>query len=225
MIPLDFKRKDEETMRERSQAFFDVISRRRTVREFSDESIPLDVVRQCIQAAGTAPSGAHKQPWSFSLVTDPGLKRKIRLAAEKEEKVNYEGRMSATWLRDLAPFATNHHKPHIETAPAIIVMFRKPYDWDADGEKWQNYYVPESAGIAAGFLLTALHLAGLATLTHTPSPMKFLSELLSRPDNERAFLLIPVGYPADGCTVPDIGRKPLHEILTEYGTVIAPEGP
>jgi iodotyrosine deiodinase len=216
MMLLDFERKDEEVMRQQSKDFFEAIARRRTVREFSDDPIPLAVVRQCILAAGTAPSGAHKQPWSFSLVTDLALKRAIRLAAEKEEKANYKGRMSRTWLKDLEPFATDHNKPHIETAPAVIVMFRKPYDMGPNGEKQQNYYVTESAGIAAGFLLTALHLAGLATLTHTPSPMKFLAELLGRPENERAFLLIPVGYPIDGCTVPDIVRKPLDAILTEY---------
>lgn len=212
-VPLLFDRLPEEEMRARATAFLVAARRRRTVREFSTEPIPLDVVETAIAAAGTAPSGANRQPWTFVLVTDPELKRRIRLAAEEEERLSYDGRMPDEWLRALEPLGTDAHKPHLEDAPALIVVFEQAYGLGADGTKEKHYYVRESVGIAVGFLLVALHEAGLATLTHTPSPMGFLADVLERPPNERAFVLIPIGYPADGATVPDIAKKPLDDIL------------
>jgi len=185
---------------------------------FSDKEVPLQVMENIIMAASTAPSGAHKQPWSFCLVSNPGLKAKIRKAAEAEEYENYHGRMSEEWLADLQPFDTNWHKPFLETAPYLIVLFKKAYDLDDDGQKSKNYYVNESVGIAAGFLLTAIHYAGLVALTHTPSPMNFLRDILERPANERPFLLIPVGYPAKDAKVPVLERKSKEDILFYYGT-------
>ncbi|MCP4868322.1 MAG: nitroreductase family protein [Proteobacteria bacterium] len=187
------------------------MERRRTVRQFSEEPIPLEAVRECIAAASAAPSGAHRQPWTFVLVTEPNLKRQIREGAEAEERAFYGGRAGAEWLKDLEPFGTDANKPFLETCPALIVVFAQAKG--PDGEK--HYYVPESVGIACGFLLTALHRAGLATLTHTPSPMRFLREILGRPKHERPFLVIPVGFPADGCEVPAITRKPLDRVLVE----------
>ena len=185
---------------------------RRSVRHFSEAPIPLDVVRQCIHAAAQAPSGAHKQPWTFALVTDPATKGRIRAAAEAEERAFYGGRAPDAWLQDLAPFGTDAHKPFLEVAPALIVVFAQR----RSAESARHYYVKESVGIATGMLLAALHHCGLATLTHTPSPMGFLEEVLERPAHERAFVLIPVGYPAAGCQVPDIARKPRSEVLVEY---------
>lgn len=195
----------------RAKKLQDELASRRSVRDFSDEAIPLDAVRACIAAAAQAPSGANKQPWTFVLVTDPALKRRIREAAENEERAFYGGRASDDWLEDLAPLNTDANKPFLETAPALIVVFAQRHA--LDGAK--HYYVQESVGIACGFLLAALHHAGFATLTHTPSPMGFLGEVLERPDNERAFLLIPVGLPADSCRVPAIERKPLSDVLVE----------
>ncbi len=183
---------------------------------FSSDPVPLEVMQEVIRVAGTAPSGAHKQPWTFCLVGNPDLKRRIREAAEEEERTNYHGRMSEEWLRDLAPFGTDEHKPFLETAPWLVVVFKRIFEYDADGSKHQNYYVNESVGIATGMLLLAAHHAGLATLTHTPSPMNFLAEVLARPANERPFLLIPMGYPAVDCTVPKLARKPLDEVLVPY---------
>jgi nitroreductase len=208
---LDFERLPEDEMRRRATDLYARLARRRSVRHFSDQVVPLDVVRACIHAAAQAPSGANKQPWTFALVTDPEVKRRIREAAEQEERAFYGGRAPETWLKDLEPFGTDAHKPFLETAPALIVLFAQSRS--ADDQK--HYYVRESVGIACGMLLAALHLSGLATLTHTPSPMGFLGEILDRPAQERAWLLIPVGYPADGCRVPDIERKPLEEVLVE----------
>ncbi len=210
MKALDFVRLPEKDMASRARALRQELARRRSVRAFSPEPVPLDVIEDCIAAAASAPSGANKQPWTFVLVTDHTLKTKIRQAAEKEETAFYGGRAPQRWLDDLRPFGTDRNKPFLETAPALIVIFAQKHGRDA-GER--HYYVNESVGIATGFLLAALHLAGLATLTHTPSPMSFLRYILERPDNERAYMLIPVGWPAEACQVPDIQRKPLAEVM------------
>lgn len=186
---------------------------RRTVREFSDRPVSQGVIEQLVAAAGTAPSGAHKQPWRFVAVQDPAIKREIRVAAEAEEREFYARRANEAWLRDLARFGTDEHKPFLEAAPWLIVVFKLMKDDDPANPSDQVYYVNESVGIAVGFLLAAAHHAGLATLTHTPSPMKFLGQILRRPDHERPYLLIPVGYPADDCRVPAIARKPLDRIM------------
>jgi nitroreductase len=215
---LDYTRLSDEAMEENSKAVLAQYQSRRTVRNFSPEPIPMAVVERCILAAGTAPSGAHKQPWHFCLVTDPEIKKQIREAAEKEEYLNYHGRMSDRWVADLKPLDTNHIKPHLDEAPALIVVFRQAWQPDEVLGKKQNYYVQESVGIACGMLLAALHACGLVALTHTPSPMGFLSEILDRPAHEKAFLLIPIGFPADDCQVPDIKRKTLAEIQTTYAS-------
>ncbi|MCH2103142.1 MAG: nitroreductase family protein [Planctomycetes bacterium] len=212
-IPLAFERKDPESVAEAARAFRAVMETRRSVREFSREELPEGVIEECLRAAGSAPSGANLQPWSFVVVRDPALKRRIREAAEAEERENYEWRMGEEWLKDLEPLGTDDHKPFLEDAPALIVIFRQAYGLE-DEVKRKHYYVMESVGIAAGFLLAALHQAGLATLTHTPSPMGFLEEILERPRNERAYLLIPVGYPAEDCEVPDITRKSPEDFIT-----------
>ncbi len=199
----------------RSAAYFTYMDQRRTVRQFSPDPIPPKVLEHVIRTASTAPSGAHKQPWTFCVVSDPALKKEIRVAAEKEEHESYHHRMSESWLRDLEPFATDWHKPFLEKAPSLIVVFKRIYDED-DGTKTNNYYVAESVGIACGFLLAAIYHAGLVALTHTPSPMKFLASILNRPSNEKPFLLIPVGLPADDTMVPDLVRKPLQEIMVRY---------
>jgi nitroreductase len=215
-IPLDFERLAVEESRARILALRDLLRRRRSVRDFSPEPIPLDVVDAAIEAAGSAPSGANRQPWRFVVVRDPEIRRRIREGAEAEEKEFYERRATPEWLADLAPLGTDWRKPFLETAPVLVVVFA--LDWEVetadDGAEThrKNYYVQESVGIAAGMLLVALHSAGLATLTHTPSPMGFLGRILGRPKNERPFLLIPVGYPAPGATVPEIRKKPLDEI-------------
>lgn len=211
-IPLDFVEVPPEEQRERSERFFDLLSKRRTVREYSDREVPFKLIETAIATAGTAPSGANMQPWRFVVVRDKEVKRKIREAAEKEEYESYHGRMSEKWLRRLAPLGTNEDKPFLEIAPYLIVVFRIN-SFVEDGETEPTYYSQESVGIAVGMLLAALHNMGLATLTHTPSPMKFLQEILGRPKNEIPFVLIPVGYPADGAKVPDISRKPLNEIM------------
>lgn len=199
-------------MRQRASSLQADLAKRRSVRKFSTTPIPLDVVRTAIHAAGQSPSGANKQPWTFALVTDPQVKRAIREAAEREERQFYEGRAPQDWLDDIAPLGTDAHKPFLEEAPALIVVFAQTRA--DDGSK--HYYVKESVGIATGVLLAALHIGGLATLTHTPSPMGFLSEVLGRPAHEKAYMLIPVGYPAEDCQVPDITRKALSDILVEY---------
>ena len=212
MIDLKFARQPEEKMLETATHMHESLVRRRSVRHFSSDPIPLEVVRRAILAAAQAPSGANKQPWSFALVTDPALKRQIREGAEAEELEFYTWRAPQTWLDDLKPFGTDHLKPFLETVPALIVVFAQ--NQDDDGKK--HYYVKESVGLACGMLLATLHMSGLATLTHTPSPMNFLSKILDRPDNERPFLLIPVGYPAEDCQVPNIKRKADDEVLFEY---------
>jgi len=209
---LDFEEYSESKMRSRSESFLNEIITRRTVREFSDRIVPIDIINNCIKTAASAPSGANKQPWQFVVVRDSGIKTKIREAAEKEEKEFYGHRATKEWLEDLNQFGTDWHKPFLDIAPYLIVVFRKIYDLENDGTQRKNYYVNESVGIASGFLLAALHHAGLITLTHTPSPMNFLGEILNRPKNEKAFLLIPVGYPAKDAEVPDISKKPFGEI-------------
>lgn len=206
----------EQKMIHKSEAFYKFMDTRRSVREFSDQPVPKEVIENIIRTASTSPSGAHKQPWTFCVVSNPILKSKIRAAAEKEEKESYHNRMSDSWLKDLEPLGTDMNKPFLEIAPYLIIVFKKAFDYDALGAKKNNYYVNESVGLACGMLITAIHNAGLATLTHTPSPMKFLTQLLKRPDNERAFLLLPVGYLKQPVYVPDIHRKPLEEISKFY---------
>ena len=212
---LDFKEFSKEEMLARSTSFLNDIVSRRTVREFSDRPVPIEVIENCIKSAASAPSGANKQPWQFVIVQDPEVKSKIREAAEVEEKEFYGHRATKEWLEDLNQFGTDWHKPFLEIAPFLIVVFRQIYDVEDDGSHRKNYYVSESVGIASGFLLAALHNAGLATLTHTPSPMNFLGEILERPANEKAYLLIPVGYPDDDAKVPEITKKPFDEISTK----------
>ncbi len=196
--------------------FFKLMDLRRSVRVFSDRAVPRETIEQIVLTAGTAPSGAHKQPWIFCVVSSPEIKQQIRIAAEQEEYENYHGRMSDGWVDDLKQFGTDWNKPFLEVAPYLIVVFKKAYDLEPDGSRAKNYYVNESVGIACGFLLAAIHAAGLIALTHTPSPLNFLQKILERPENERPFLLIPVGYPAEGATVPDLQRKPLDEIAVWY---------
>lgn len=213
--PLDFRRYGEDEMRERAKSFYEHMNRRRTVRAFSSDPIPDEVIDHILLTASTAPSGAHKQPWFFAVIKSAEMKARIREAAEKEERENYERRMSQAWLDDLAKFGTDAVKPHIEDAPAIIVVFKQNYRV-VDGEKQKNYYVNESVGLATGLLIAAIHNAGLATLTHTPSPMGFLNEILERPKNETPILLMPIGYPADDCQVPVLTRKGLDEVARSY---------
>ena len=210
--PLEFHRFGEEEMRERAHTFREHMAARRTVRHFSDEPIPMDVLEECIRVAGSAPSGAHRQPWTFVVLTDPEIRKRLRDAAEAEERINYEGRMNEEWLHALEPLGTDACKPFLENAPALIIVFRHAWDM-GDGKRIQNYYTQESVGIASGFLLAALHNAGLATLTHTPSPMNFLCEILERPENEKPYLVIPVGYPSDDCEVPSLERKGVDELI------------
>ncbi len=200
-------------MEARSREFAAAMQRRRTIRQFSDRPVPESVIAACIEAAGTAPSGAHQQPWHFVVVGDPAIKRAIRAAAEVAEAEFY-GTAPAEWLAALAPLGTDSHKPYLETAPYLIAVFAERYGLKPDGTRQTHYYVAESVGIATGFLLAALHHAGLATLTHTPNPMAFLSTILGRPANERAVMLVVAGYPAAGARVPDLARKPLEEIAT-----------
>jgi iodotyrosine deiodinase len=212
-VPLEFERLEESEQLARSRKFLEEMRRRRSVRAFSREPVPYELLANAVAAAGTAPSGAHQQPWTFVVVADRDVKRKIREAAEEEERRSYESRMPDEWLEALHPLGTDWRKPHIEDAPFVVVVFEQAYGLRPDGSKIKHYYVKESVGIAVGLLLASLHDAGLATLTHTPSPMGFLREILERPENERAYVLIPVGYPADRCTVPDLERKALDEIL------------
>jgi iodotyrosine deiodinase len=211
-LPLAFTRLSEEEALERSRAFLRAIAERRSVRHFSPEPVPGELIENAIRAAGTAPSGANQQPWSFVAVSDPKVKAEIRAAAEREEKLLYTRRASKEYLEALEPIGTGWSKPHLTDAPCVIAVFEQPWSLDADGEKSKNYYVRESVGIAVGFLLLSLHAAGVATLTHAPSPMGFLKEILDRPENERPFLLIPVGYPAPGAEVPVLEKKTLDEI-------------
>ena len=201
-------------MQQQAREFYQLMSKRRSVRDFSDQPVPASVLEDAILAAGTAPSGANMQPWHFVVVQDSEVKQKIREAAEIEERELYENRASEEWLDALAPLGTDANKPFLETAPALIAIFLKKVTIDEQGKKHKNYYTSESVGIATGMLITALHNAGLATLTHTPSPMKFLSQILERPSHERPFLLLVTGYPAAGTLVPDIKRLPLDKIAT-----------
>ena len=203
-------------MTNKSERFYQWMESRRSVREFSDKPVPKEVIQNIIRSASTAPSGAHKQPWTFCVVSNPEIKKQIREAAEKEEYEGYNGRMSETWLKDLEPLGTDWHKPFLETAPYLIIVFKKAFDINNSGEKGNNYYVNESVGIASGFLLAAIHDAGLVTLTHTPSPMNFLTKILKRPANERPFLLLPVGYEAEEVYVPNNRRKELEEVSVFY---------
>ncbi len=205
----------EADLRQRSQDYFQFMNTRRSLRDFSDRPVPREVIENIIKTASTAPSGAHKQPWTFCVVGNPDLKRQIREVAEAEEKRSYEGRMSDEWLADLAPLGTDWQKPFLETAPWLIIVFRRIYELEGN-HKHPNYYVMESVGLAGGFLLAAIHHAGLVTLTHTPSPMDFLTKLLDRPANEKPFLLLPVGYSAPNAQVPDIQRKPLSDVSVWY---------
>ena len=212
---LDFTELSESEMEKRSISFLNEIIKRRTVREFSDRPVSINIIQNCIKVAGSAPSGANKQPWHFVIVENSEVKKKIRKAAEKEEQEFYGHRATKEWLDDLNQFGTDWHKPFLEIAPYLIVVFRQIYNLEPDGNHRKNYYVNESVGIASGFLLAALHNVGLATLTHTPSPMNFLGKILKRPKNERAYLLIPVGYPAEDAQVPQITKKSFEEIFTK----------
>lgn len=205
----------EAEMRQRTEDFYRFMDKRRSLRVFSDRPVPKQVIENIIRTASTAPSGAHMQPWTFCAVSSADIKSKIREAAEKEEYENYHGRMSERWLKDLEPFGTNHIKPFLEVAPWLIIVMKRSYEL-VDGEKKNNYYATESVGLATGFLLAAIHNAGLVALTHTPSPMNFLSKVLSRPENEKPFLLIPIGYPEENAEVPDLRRKSLEEIAVFY---------
>lgn len=211
-LPFAFERLPAGEMLRRSREFLDRIGTRRSVRFFSPDPVPEEVIANCVRAASLAPSGANQQPWRFVVVTDPEVKRQIRVAAEEEERENYERRFPEEWLAELAPFGTDWHKEFLEIAPVLIVVFRIDYGLDGDTRR-KHYYVQESVGLASGFLLAALHWSGLVSLTHTPNPMGFLQRILHRPPNERPFLLIPAGYPAGNATVPDISRKPLEEVL------------
>ncbi|MCB0273320.1 MAG: nitroreductase family protein [Calditrichaeota bacterium] len=198
----------------RSRLFCQALKRRRTVRDFSDRKIPREVIENCLLAAGSAPNGANRQPWHFVVVETPGIKQRIRLAAEKEEQEFYGGRAPQEWLEALSQFGTDARKPFLETASHLIAIFAESYEAVPDGGRIKNYYVQESVGIACGLLITALHQSGVATLTHTPSPMKFLNEILGRPENERPFLLLVAGFPAPDAAVPDISKKSLNQIAT-----------
>jgi iodotyrosine deiodinase len=214
-VPLTtYRSYPEAEMLERATGFREEVARRRTVREYSDRPVPRVLIEEAIRAAGTAPSGANLQPWHFVAISDPGIKGRIRTAAEEEEKEFYQHRASPEWLRALEVLGTDEHKPFLDTAPWLIACFAQKWGHDDTGAKVKHYYFAESVGLACGILITALHTAGLATLTHTPSPMGFLNQILDRPSNERPFLLLVCGYPAADCEVPDIGRKPLEEIAS-----------
>jgi len=211
---LQFQKITFEEMDYNANQFFQKVSSRRSVRDFSRDDFPIDIIKNCIKSASTAPSGANKQPWHFVIVKDPIIKRKIRKAAEIEEKEFYGGRAPKEWLDDLNQFGTDWNKPFLEEAPYLIVVFSKKFDINDDGAKRKNYYVSESVGIASGLLLTALHNAGLVTLTHTPSPMAFLSDILNRPPSDKPYLIIPVGFPSENAEVPNIKKKTFKEICT-----------
>jgi len=214
--PLNFIELSPTEMLETSREFNSTISRRRSVRDFSDRPVDREVIENAVRSAGSAPSGANKQPWHFAIVESREIKALIRKAAEAEEQEFYNGRAPQAWLDDLKVFETNEHKPFLETAPYLIAVFLERNSIDKEGVKHKNYYMPESVGIATGMLITALHVSGLATLTHTPSPMKFLNQILERPSNEKPFMLIVAGYPSEGVTVPDIERKPFDEIVSIF---------
>ena len=211
-VDLEFARRDPDESRSRARAFYDELNRRRTTRHFATDPVPRDLIELAIRTAGTAPSGAHQQPWTFVAVSDPELKHRIREAAEREEHAFYHGKAPDEWIEALRPLGTDEHKPHLTDAPWVVVLFRKTYGLREDGSKRPYYYTEESCGIAAGMFITAIHHMGLVTLTHTPNPMGFLRELLGRPVNERAMLVMPVGYPAANAQVPNLARKSLEEI-------------
>lgn len=218
MIPYRPARIDTDEQLRRASDFYDEMDGRRSVRYFSDDPVPREVVEHAILTASTAPSGAHRQPWRFVLIGDPDVKRQIREAAEEEERINYEGgRLPDHWKEALEPLGTDWQKGYLEKVPWIVILFEERYGIDEDGERVHNFYVKESCGIAAGLFIAALHHAGLATLTHTPSPMAFLTKLLERPENERPFCMFPIGYPSDDCVVPDLERKPLDDVMVEVG--------
>jgi nitroreductase len=211
-VPLAFTRRSIDETLERARAFHDEMQRRRTTRHFSSEPVPREAIEYAIRTAGTAPSGAHQQPWTFVAVSDPALKQSIRSAAEREERAFYHGRAPDDWLEALAPLGTDEHKPHLTDAPWLVVVFRQSFGLRPDGTRRTLYYTQESVGIAVGFFIAAVHHMGLVALTHTPNPMGFLAEVLDRPPNEKAYLILPVGYPAPGAMVPDLARKPLEQI-------------
>ena len=210
------RRYSESEVLHRSTYFRSDMEHRRSVRQFSDKPVPLQVIENIMMTAATAPSGANKQPWTFCAISDPNIKKEVRIAAEKEETEFYTHRATEDWLKDLEPFGTNSEKPFLEVAPWLIVMFRQVHGLAKDGSKIGHYYVNESNGIAAGILISAIHHAGLVTLTHTPSPMNFLQKILNRPDHERPYLLLPVGYAAPDVMVPDISRKPVNDVISYY---------
>jgi nitroreductase len=211
---LEYTRVEPDEVVRRAGTFYSAMSARRTTRHFARDPVPREAIEFAIRTAGTAPSGAHQQPWTFVAISDPELKRRIREAAEREEYENYHGRMPAEWLEALAPLGTDEHKAHLTDAPWLVVVFRKSYGVAADGSKRPYYYTQESIGIATGFFIAAVHMMGLVTLTHTPNPMGFLSELLKRPANEKPYLILPVGYPSPDARVPDIERLPLTAIAS-----------
>lgn len=213
MVPYDPERPSPDEAFERARAYRQHLEGRRSVRDFSTQPVPRDVIAEILRAAGTAPSGANKQPWAFVAIQDDDLKRRIREETEAQERAFYEEKASEAWLADLAHLGTDWRKPHMTDAPWLIVVFAQDYAIEPDGSKGKHYYVNESVGIAVGFLFTAVRQAGLACLPHTPSPMGYLNEVLDRPENERAYLVVPVGYPAEDCTVPDISKQPLDEIV------------
>ena len=215
-IPLDFQEYPVKEMQRRALEYYEKIKQRRTVRDFSVRNVPVDIIENCLRTAATAPNGANQHPWHFVVISDPEKKRQIRVAAEKEEHEFYTSRASSEWLEALAPLGTDENKPFLETAPYLIAIFAKVYGIDEQGKRVKHYYVNESVGIATGLLISAIHNSGLSSLTHTPSPMGFLNKILERPDQERPFLLLVVGYPADDAKVPDIGRKTLDEISTYF---------
>ncbi|MBO6899972.1 MAG: nitroreductase family protein [Rhizobiaceae bacterium] len=206
----------DDEMRAAAKAFYENMRRRHTVRDYSDRPVSREIIEDCVRTAGTAPSGANHQPWHFVAISDPAFKKRIREAAEEEERRFYEGGAGDEWLKALEPIGTNDHKPHLEEAPWLIVIFAQRWGQFEDGTKYKNYYVPESTGIACGFLLAALHQAGLVSLTHTPNPMKFLNQMLSRPDSEKPIMIVAVGHPADNAKVPAVAKlkRPLEDILT-----------
>mgnify|MGYP006161286469 FL=1 len=214
-VRLAFNQLTEDEMRVNAFSFFEKMNQRRTVRAIDSRMVPEEILENIIRTAATAPSGAHKQPWTFCLISDPEIKKQIRIGAEEEERISYSERMPEDWKQDLKPLATDWQKPFLEEAPYLIAVFKQSYGLE-NGVKSQHYYVNESVGIACGILITAIHLAGLVTVTHTPSPMNFLGKILGRPENERPYLLLPIGYPKKDAFVPDLERKPLHEVLKKY---------
>lgn len=215
-IPLHFTPLESKESLSRADQFYEYMNQRRSVRHFSDRPVPRKIIEYLIQTASTAPSGAHKQPWMFVAISNTELKTRIRQAAEKQERQNYEQRLPTEWVQALRPLGTDWHKPFLESAPWLVAVFQQKYELSTSGNKRKNYYVTESTGIAVGLFLTAVHQTGLVALTYTPSPMNFLSNFLERPPNEKPFILIPVGYPAETCEVPDLRRKELGEVAVFY---------